>query len=170
MRKLTKIHNQPTTGIMKHNHNPNPNPNSNQKRGRSRSNGKRPHSNRNQSLESAGSDNKIRGSAQQILDKYLALARDAYSSGDRIASENYFQFAEHYYRIVHANHGGDGQNSQARANGQAQTEQDKSFAAGENKPFSDGEDDAGEKMIQPEPKPVIAEIGDMAEKADPVSV
>ena len=36
-----------------------------------------------------------------MLDKYLALARDAFSSGDRIAAEGYFQFAEHYYRIIH---------------------------------------------------------------------
>ena len=44
----------------------------------------------------------MRGTAQQVLDKYLALARDAASAGDRILSEGYFQFAEHYYRLLHA--------------------------------------------------------------------
>jgi hypothetical protein len=44
----------------------------------------------------------LRGSANQIWDKYLALARDASSSGDRIAAENYYQHAEHYYRLMTA--------------------------------------------------------------------
>ena len=83
--------------IMKHNPNPNP------KRGRSRGNGKRGPSHKGQNFESSGSDNKIRGSAQQVLDKYLILARDAASAGDRIASENFHQYAEHYFRVVHAN-------------------------------------------------------------------
>ncbi|MEZ5946545.1 MAG: DUF4167 domain-containing protein [Hyphomonas sp.] len=43
---------------------------------------------------------KIRGSAQQVLEKYLQYARDAQTSGDRVLSEAYFQFAEHYQRIV----------------------------------------------------------------------
>jgi len=56
----------------------------------------------NRSLESAGPHIKLRGSANQIWDKYLALARDASSSGDRIAAENYYQHAEHYYRLMTA--------------------------------------------------------------------
>ena len=54
------------------------------------------------SYESNGPDVKIRGSAQQIADKYLTLARDAQSSGDRVIAENYLQHAEHYSRIVAA--------------------------------------------------------------------
>ncbi|VBB68963.1 hypothetical protein RIEGSTA812A_PEG_436 [invertebrate metagenome] len=34
------------------------------------------------------------------MDKYLALARDASSSGDRVLAENYFQHADHYYRVI----------------------------------------------------------------------
>ena len=45
---------------------------------------------------------KVRGSATQVLEKYLAMARDATAAGDRIAAENYFQHAEHYYRILSA--------------------------------------------------------------------
>lgn len=52
------------------------------------------------SYESNGPDVKIRGSALQVADKYAQLARDAQSSGDRVMAENYFQHAEHYYRIV----------------------------------------------------------------------
>ena len=49
--------------------------------------------------ESNGPDVKIRGSAQQIAEKYAQLARDAQSSGDRVMAENYLQHAEHYNRI-----------------------------------------------------------------------
>jgi hypothetical protein len=52
--------------------------------------------------ESNGPDVKIRGTAQHVAEKYQQLARDAQASGDRIMSENYFQHAEHYLRIVAA--------------------------------------------------------------------
>lgn len=52
--------------------------------------------------ESNGPDVKIRGSAQQVADKYAALARDAQSAGDRVMAENYLQHAEHYNRIIAA--------------------------------------------------------------------
>ncbi len=56
--------------------------------------------NPNRHFESVGPDVKIRGSAQQVLEKYQQYARDAHTSGDRILSEAYFQYAEHYQRIV----------------------------------------------------------------------
>ncbi|MBL0338547.1 MAG: DUF4167 domain-containing protein [Rhodospirillaceae bacterium] len=56
---------------------------------------------RNQTFDSNGGDVKIRGNPQQIIDKYLGMARDAHSSGDRVAAEHYFQHAEHYYRLSH---------------------------------------------------------------------
>ncbi len=52
------------------------------------------------SYESNGPDVKVRGTAQNVAEKYLQLARDAQSSGDTVAAESYFQFAEHYYRIL----------------------------------------------------------------------
>ncbi len=54
-------------------------------------------------LESNGPDIKIKGSAPQIVEKYLALSRESQSSGDPIAAESYLQYAEHYQRIVDAN-------------------------------------------------------------------
>jgi hypothetical protein len=54
------------------------------------------------SYESNGPDVKIRGTAQQIAEKYATLARDAMSSGDRVMAENYLQHAEHYNRIIAA--------------------------------------------------------------------
>lgn len=54
------------------------------------------------SYESTGPDVKVRGTALHIAEKYVALARDAQSSGDRVLAENYLQHAEHYYRIIAA--------------------------------------------------------------------
>ena len=53
-------------------------------------------------FESNGGDVKIRGTALHVAEKYVQLARDASSSGDRVAAENYLQHAEHYYRILAA--------------------------------------------------------------------
>jgi len=77
------------------------------RRGRPRGNGKRfsPGGGKNQTFESSGPDVKIRGSAQQVYEKYLSLARDALSAGDRVGAEGFFQFADHYFRIVNANNG-----------------------------------------------------------------
>ena len=74
-----------------------------QKRGRGRPSGRRPFGNPlNRTYDSSGPDVKVRGTATHIYDKYQALARDATSSGDRIAAENYLQHAEHYYRLMMA--------------------------------------------------------------------
>ncbi|MCG8507667.1 MAG: DUF4167 domain-containing protein [Rhodospirillales bacterium] len=75
------------------------------RRGRPRGNGKRFSSGKNHNIESNGPDVKIRGTAQQVHDKYLSLARDALVSGDRIGAEGYFQYADHYYRVVSAANG-----------------------------------------------------------------
>ena len=50
--------------------------------------------------ESNGPDVKLRGTAAQIAEKYLSLARDALASGDLVAAESYFQHAEHYNRTI----------------------------------------------------------------------
>lgn len=76
-------------------------PNSKRSRGRQ---GRKPHmAPRNNTYESSGPEVKVRGSAAQVLERYLAMARDASSAGDRIAAENYLQHAEHYYRVLNAN-------------------------------------------------------------------
>ena len=52
--------------------------------------------------ESNGPDVKIRGTATHVAEKYIQLARDAQASGDPVAAENYFQHAEHYFRMIAA--------------------------------------------------------------------
>ncbi|MBK1661353.1 hypothetical protein CKO45_24390 [Paracraurococcus ruber] len=58
--------------------------------------------NRNHVFDSNGPDMRLRGTAQQLFEKYLQLGRDATSSGDRVMAEGYFQHAEHYFRILNA--------------------------------------------------------------------
>ncbi len=58
--------------------------------------------NRNTSYESNGPDVKLRGNAQQLHEKYMALAHDAATSGERISAEAYTQFADHYFRLHQA--------------------------------------------------------------------
>jgi len=75
----------------------------NPRRGRSRSGpGKRHQPSKNRNFESGGGEGKVRGNAQQILDKYQAMARDAASAGEHIQAEGYWQHAEHYHRILNA--------------------------------------------------------------------
>lgn len=87
------------------------------------------------SYESNGPDVKIRGSAQQIAEKYTTLARDAQSSGDRVMAENYLQHAEHYNRIIMA--------------AQAQQQQQQQFR--DNRDDDDGDDD-GDDYVSDAPR------------------
>lgn len=59
-------------------------------------------SNRNQIFDSNGPDVRIRGTAHQVCEKYLALAKDATASGDVVLAESYLQHAEHYQRIINS--------------------------------------------------------------------
>jgi hypothetical protein len=80
----------------------------NNKRMRNRNNNNRNDGNRRgqnpmtRVFESNGPDIKIRGTASHVAEKYVQLARDARSSGDPVAAENYYQHAEHYFRLIAA--------------------------------------------------------------------
>ncbi len=58
--------------------------------------------NRNHVFDSQGPDLRLRGTAQQLFERYLQLGRDATSGGDRVMAESYYQYAEHYFRILGA--------------------------------------------------------------------
>jgi hypothetical protein len=106
-------------------------------RGRGR---KPPHQQGNRAFESNGPDVKIRGNAAHIFEKYVQLARDANSSGDRVLAENYLQHAEHYFRILRAQQPSYGQNRTEFQHGQPFDRMSLAYA-GEDE---DGED-AGEE-------------------------
>ena len=114
-------------------HNNNNNNNNNNNRGP-----RPPH--RMQTFDSNGPSVKIRGNAYQVFERYIALAREASSAGDRIAAENLYQHAEHYYRIMQAN--GDAQNMAPRPMTPADTEM--------NGMDGDGEYNANGQQMQPQ--------------------
>jgi hypothetical protein len=99
-------------------------------------------------FESNGQDVKIRGTPSHIAEKYLALARDAQTSGDPVAAENYYQHAEHYFRLIAA------AQEQFRQN-------NPQFYRPENEQRSDMRDDAfddGDEMSSPQPMPGPGEV------------
>ena len=77
---------------------------SNKSRSRNKGGNRRPHNNNtnivNRVFDSAGPEGKVRGTPQQIVEKYSQLARDAQLSGDRVAAESYMQHSEHYSRML----------------------------------------------------------------------
>lgn len=76
---------------------------SNNRRSRGRNTGRRNGvPSKNQTFESNGPEShiRIRGNASQVHEKYVSLARDAINAGERILAENFYQHAEHYYRVV----------------------------------------------------------------------
>jgi len=81
-----------------------------------------------QTFDSNGPEIRVRGSAHQIFERYVALAREATSSGDRIAAENFYQHAEHYFRINNARREGDQQGAPSRPTMSADIETDTSEA------------------------------------------
>ena len=84
----------------------------------------------NRVFDSSGPDGKVRGTPQQIIDKYNQMARDAQLSNDGVAAENFQQHAEHYLRLL-----GDAQREadarreeQERQNRERQAERDRERA------------------------------------------
>ncbi len=53
-------------------------------------------------FDSSGPEGRVRGNAHQVYERYLAMARDAVSAGDRVAAETYYQHAEHYFRVLNS--------------------------------------------------------------------
>ena len=113
------------------------------RRGRNRG-GRKPQNAMSRNYESSGPDVKIRGTAMHIAEKYSSLARDAMSSGDTVAAENYLQHAEHYNRIIMAaqaqNVGMPGMEGQSGFNGSGRFNQSEPFQRD-----YDGDSDEGEQ-------------------------
>jgi hypothetical protein len=99
-----------------------------------------------QTFDSNGPNIKIRGNAYQVFERYVALAREAAASGDRIAAENLYQHAEHYFRVMNAN--GDA-TSQGGAPPRPTTPADVEMGGAEGE-----RQEAEENLVQPRPHPL----------------
>lgn len=73
----------------------------------------------NRVFDSSGPEGKVRGTPQQIIEKYLTLARDAQLSNDRVAEQSFLQHAEHYTRML-----GEAQREQAERQQNQQSQRD----------------------------------------------
>nr|WP_267879889.1 DUF4167 domain-containing protein [Acetobacter papayae] len=117
--------------------------------------------NRNHVFDSHGPDVRVRGTAQQLFEKYLQLGRDATGSGDRVAAEAYFQHAEHYFRIMNAMAQAAQQSQIERAERQAgrqQRNQNNATEDGEDKaPEADAEEEGEVRDLAMEPQPELSE-------------
>ena len=104
---------------------------------------------RNQVFDSNGPEGRIRGNAHQVMEKYLMLARDASSQGDRVAAENFYQHAAHYFRLLNAFNQNNGQK---RPQG--------SPTPAEDQPELAGDDDEADESSAPPDAATPAEAGD----------
>ncbi|MBF0269179.1 MAG: DUF4167 domain-containing protein [Alphaproteobacteria bacterium] len=142
----------------------------NNKRSRGRGHGGHGHNNngkkhmpmRPQTFDSNGPDIRVRGNAHQVLEKYLQLARDAQAAGDRIAAENFYQHAEHYYRVI---------NSMNQQAGQQQRRPMMSTPADDQPHIGDENDGEGEgeQGVEAQGEATVEPIG-RNQPVEPVSV
>src|SRR4051794_22586086 len=114
-------------------------------------------------FESNGPDIKIRGTASHVAEKYVQLARDARSSGDPVAAENYYQHAEHYFRLI------------AAAQEQFRQNQPQPRADTEMQPTAEDGDDEGESFshfgqepgfVPQQPQPFIRDNSPREQRGD----
>ncbi len=113
-------------------------------------NNRRGHNPLTRVYESNGPDVKIRGTANHVAEKYLQLARDAQSSGDPVSAENYFQHAEHYFRLIAA---AQEQFRQQNPNFQpprpeGSSGNDQQFQPRQDENFEDGNSEEGEQSFE----------------------
>jgi hypothetical protein len=73
--------------------------NNNRRRGRNNNN-RQQNNNRSGFDYQNQIDNRARGNAAQMLEKYKKLAQDAQFNGDRVNAEYHLQFADHYFRVL----------------------------------------------------------------------
>jgi len=98
--------------------------------------------NRNHVFDSSGPEMRVRGTAQQLYEKYQQLARDASSNGDRVTGEAYYQHAEHYFRIISAINQAQGQPAQGNSGGQPHAQN------GQQAPYQNSNPNNGQQSHQ----------------------
>ena len=131
-----------------------------QKRMRGRNNHRKSQNPLTRVYESNGPDVKIRGTASHVAEKYIQLARDAQSSGDPVAAENYYQHAEHYFRLIAAAQEQFRQqnpyyNQQPQQQGGAQGAADDNYDDGEDDGQSFGQNEPSYTPREPQAQPYI---------------
>ena len=119
--------------------------------------------NNNRNFDSNGPDGKIRGTASQVFEKYISLATDTQISGDHVAAENYFQHAEHYFRIVAA-----ANQAQQEKQAEQQARQAQHEASQQTQPVTPAKDHAAAPMQSSQKKDMdVVPAPDLSEMEQP---
>lgn len=131
----------------------------------------------NRVFDSSGPEGKVRGTPQQIIDKYNQLARDAQLSNDRVAAENFQQHAEHYLRMLaEAQREQDARREQQERENrdrQAHRDRDRSDRDGGPSDGQDGQDDNSQngsgqdRVTAPSPAPAQPQAADLSQAPQP---
>jgi len=96
-------------------------------------------------------DNRQRGNAAQLLEKYKSLARDAQLAGDRVQTEYYLQYADHYFRVLEDSRS---RFEEQQAQRRPRRDDDEEDADGDQEMAaeSDGDDEEGEAEVRQRPR------------------
>ena len=120
-------------------------------------------------------DNRQRGNAAQLLEKYKAMARDAQLAGDRVQTEYYLQFADHYFRVLEEGRSRfEEQNQRRRGNDEDEDEGEDNASAEADNDFGDDEAEderparreRGQRSDRNEPRPERSDRPARAERND----
>ena len=115
---------------------------------------RRPNFKRNSNYNSKGRN---KGNVTQQYNKYLKLAKDTFSSGDRIQAEYYYQFTDHYYRLmmelgINLDDQDTSEESKALSNENINTEENKEVTDEENQKLEEEtKDDVVDQSIESVP-------------------
>jgi hypothetical protein len=91
-------------------------------------------------------DNRSRGNASQLHEKYKALARDAQLAGDRVQAEYYLQFADHYFRVLNESRARFEEQRRQRGDYQSDEDEEQEEAASAARDRDDEEQDEEERQ------------------------
>ena len=108
-------------------------------------------------------DNRQRGNAAQLLEKYKAMARDAQLAGDRVQTEYYLQFADHYFRVLEDGRSRFEEQNQRRPRHEDDEDGDEEMAGADQ----DLGDDEGDDEQRPPQRSERAPVRDRAERPEP---
>ena len=97
-------------------------------------------------------DNRQRGNAAQLLEKYKSLARDSQLAGDRVQTEYYLQFADHYFRVLNENRSRFEEQRRPRDDFMSDEDEDEDEAMAADGGEADDGQDRQERNAEPEPR------------------
>jgi hypothetical protein len=95
-------------------------------------------------------DNRSRGNASQLHEKYKALARDAQLAGDRVQAEYYLQFADHYFRVLNESRARFEEQRRQRGDYQSDEDEEQEEAVSAARDRDDEEQDEEERQERQE--------------------